>query len=247
MDASRFFHTLHQEPARAGISARNASELPRLMNAVTRTFSALECKAPDAFRPAHLSVALVDAVFTLPPANGYPLEAVAERYCRSFGLARLNPDHWNLPPVDAQEPLGDFIERYERLGARTMEDKVFATRCRVPGTGLSRVRCVAGAAAMLQRIGVDVLQDVHTHPPWAIRGALSAVPGDAEGLARRFLTFTGGDDFVLADGPVHEFVAGAVGRSTVSQAEAAALVRSCAYELLLSPRYLDARICGDIA
>ena len=112
--------------------------------------------------------------------------------------------------------------------------------------GLSRARCVAAAAAALSRIDVHVLQDVHDRSPWAIREALATLPGDAAALSRRLLMYTGNDNFVLADRPVREFVARATSRRSVSRDHAASLVRKCAHELLLSPRYIDARIRGEV-
>lgn len=55
------------------------------------------------------------------------------------------------------------------------------------------------------------------------------------------MMYTGTDDFVLGDSYVRRFVANAIGRRRVSAARAA-LVRSAAYELVVSPRLLDREI-----
>ena len=232
--------------AGAGRGTRPLDGTDRLIAAVSQSFSPYACTLPDAFFPAHLSVALIDAVFALAPACGPAPTDFAGRYCRRFGLVRVRVDRWNVPSADAQETLEELIGRYERLGSRAMEDTVFRTRGRVPGTDLSRARWVVEAAAALRRIGIDVLQDVHERPPRAIRDALRALPGDAAALSRRLLMYTGDDDFVLADRPVRVFVARATGRRSVTRADAAALVRRCAHELLVSPRYIDARIRGEV-
>ena len=92
-----------------------------------------------------------------------------------------------------------------------------------------------------------MLQDVHKRPPRAIHKALGALPGDAAAVLRRLLMYTGDDGFVLADAVVRGFVARATGRrSSVTSEDAAALVRRCAHELLLSPRYVDSRIRGEV-
>ena len=54
--------------------------------------------------------------------------------------------------------------------------------------------------------------------------------------------YTGGDDFVLGDAHIRRFVANAVGRTTISPHAAEQLVRNAAYELILSPRFLDCEI-----
>ena len=56
------------------------------------------------------------------------------------------------------------------------------------------------------------------------------------------LMYTGGEDFVLGDAHVRRFVASAIGRRTVCAAQAEDLVRQSAYELILSPRFLDREI-----
>ena len=57
-----------------------------------------------------------------------------------------------------------------------------------------------------------------------------------------FLMYAGNNDFVRGDDCVRAFVAGALGREEVSAAKAEDLVRRSAYELVLSPRYLDDQI-----
>ena len=61
---------------------------------------------------------------------------------------------------------------------------------------------------------------------------------------------SGGDGFVLPDGAVRGFVAGARGRATVPAARAAFLLRRAAWELIVSPRALDHRVreyAGSVA
>ena len=123
-----------------------------------------------------------------------------------------------------------------------MTNEVFQTRRRFPGTKIKRTENVLSAARVLRRIGVDVLQDVPIRRPAVLDSALQSLPGGGECTVRRLLMYTGGDDFVLGDSHVRRFVANAIGRRTVSAARAAALVRSAAYELVVSPRYLDREI-----
>ena len=140
----------------------DAARFRRLLEAVSRAFLPCAPALPDAFFPAHLPVALINAVFALPPASGSsPPERFAARHYRRFSLERVRADRWNAPAADEQETLSDFLGRDERLGGRAMEDAVFAPRCRGPGTGVSRVRWAAVVAGAFRHIGVDGLQDVH--------------------------------------------------------------------------------------
>ena len=57
-----------------------------------------------------------------------------------------------------------------------------------------------------------------------------------------FLMYTGGDNFVWPDSTVGNFVARSLGLNSMAASRAASLLRQCAHELLLSPRYLDFRV-----
>ena len=98
------------------------------------------------------------------------------------------------------------------------------------------------AARELRRVGIEVLQDVQARPYEQIEHTLGECPGLGEAATRMFLMYAGNDDFVRGDDYVRRFVAYALGRTKVSAARAEGLVRCCAYELALSPRYLDDQI-----
>ena len=54
--------------------------------------------------------------------------------------------------------------------------------------------------------------------------------------------YAGDDDFVRGDIHVRTFVAHAIGQRAVSADQAVRIVRQSAYEMILSPRYLDYQI-----
>ena len=70
---------------------------------------------PDAFFPAHPSVALVDAVYGARPVDGEGPESAAGRYCRRYRIARTRADRWELPSAGAQETLGALVGRYAMI------------------------------------------------------------------------------------------------------------------------------------
>ena len=223
----------------------NGSDLDRLTEAVVLLLGTERPRLPDPFFPAHLPVALVDAVFAVPPTcEGHLPQVFAERYCRRFDLERTRADPFQLPPPVAQQTLGDLIVHQEALGVDAMEE-ILGTRVRFPETALTRPAYVLEVARVLRRIGVEVLQDLPARTPRTVCKALHALPGAGKPLARRILTYTGDDDFVLGDGRVRAFVARATNRRSVSPARAEALVRSCAHERLLSARYVYWRIWSE--
>ena len=220
----------------------NASDLDRLTDAVVPLLPDDWPRLPDPFFPAHLPIALVDAVFAIPPAcDARPPQVFTERYCRRFGLERTRADPLEPPPPDAQGTLSDLIAHYEALGMDAMEE-ILGSRAPFPGTALTRAAYILRVARVLRRIGIEVLQDLAARAPRTVHEALHALPGAGAALAHRIMMYAGDDDFVLGDGRVRAFVARATNRRSVSPARAEVLVRCCAHERALSPRYLCWRI-----
>ena len=220
--------------------SRNLSlEVRQVVGAVCRSIPLDRAKLTDEFFPAHLSVALIDAVFRSRLRHGERPAPIAERYCRHFGIARRRADRWELPPIDDQETLGDTLRRYDELGVDGMAKEVFQSHHRFPGTKLTRAENVLRAAEVLRDIGIDVLQDVPARRPAEIGDALRPLPGIGECTVRMLLMYAGEEDFVLGDAHVRRFVTSAIGQRAVSATQAEELVRGAAYELILSPRFLD--------
>ena len=220
----------------------NPSEIERVVDAVVLAISLETIELPEEFFPAQLSAALIDAVFRTDNLDRRQSAPAAEHYCRRFGLSRTRDDRWNPPPAIAQETLGELVRRCDELGPDAMTNDVFEARGHFPGHQVSPGTIVAHAAGALRDIGVEVLQDIAARPPGDIDDALRRVPGVDGHTIRRLLMYTGGDDFVLGDVHVRRFVERALGRSNVSAGSAERLVRGAAYELILSPRFLDREI-----
>ena len=219
-----------------------ASELQLVMDAVFRSISLQELDLADEFFPAHLPVALIDAIFGNRYRNRELSMAASTRYCRYFGVARTRENRWESPPANEQETLGDLLRHYDDLGLDTMTNEVFGIQCDVPEWKVTRAATLLDAAKVLRSIGIDVVQDIPVRRPDDLGKALRAVPGIGEQTVRRLLMYTGCDDFVCGDVHVRRFVASAIFRRSVSPEHAVALVRGAAYELLVSPRFLDHRI-----
>lgn len=197
----------------------------------------------DEFFPAHLSVALIDAVFN-PQLNYNRVVPIVERYCRRFGLRRTRTDRRNLPPVEGQETLRELIGHYEEYGLEYMREEVFDARYCSPGTNITKAENVYLAAAELQKIGIYTLQDAREaslERPGEIKSALIKLRGIAGRTINMFLMYSGNDDFVKGDVHVCRFVEKTLGRK-VSASEAEKFVKDAARELKISPRILDYKI-----
>ena len=217
----------------------DSPDVVRLIAAVVRSIPLRTIRLPDAFFPAHLPAAIIDAVFHCRSLREKHLVSYSERFCRHFHIARTRVDSWNFPPPEAQETLESLLRRYARLGATGMANTVLQDLQPFPGTRIMRASYVQRVARELRRIGVDVLQDLTVRQRRNVLGAIRRLPGDSTVLSRLFLMYTGGDNFVWPDARVRCFVAQSVGRQSIEASRAAALVRQCAHELLLSPRFLD--------
>ena len=217
-------------------------KIDRILGAIGAAIPLDDIELPEEFFPAHLSVALVDAVFRFRPGREEQPAPPAERYCRHFGVARRRADEWELPAADEQETLADLMAHYEEIGVERMGDEVFRSRFRFPGTEIGRAEQVLNVAAALRALGVDILQDLRARRPGEISDVLGRLPGVDVEFVRTLLSYTGDDDFVWGDEPVRSFVAGALGGNTIPATHAVNLVRESAYELVVSPRYLDYHI-----
>ena len=222
--------------------SRAAVEVNQVIEAVRRSFPLRDLALPDEFFPAHLSVALIDAVFGSWGMHNDGTVPASERYCRWAGIARTRADRWDKPPPEVQESLTDMIGRFDELGMHRMIGEVFRTKQLLPDAKIARVEFVLRAARKLRHVGIEVLQDVQVRPFEQIERTLGDCAGFGEAAIRMFLMYAGNDDFVRGDDYVRQFVADALGRTEVSAAKAKRLVRRSAYELVLSPRYLDDQI-----
>lgn len=222
--------------------SRNELEVEPVMRMVRHSIPLDNLELPDEFFPAHLSVALIDAVFRFRGEHEDASVPAADRYCRQFQIARTRENRWEPPSQEEQETLTDLVRRYDEFGPDGMIGEVFRTGQPLPGTKHARAEHVLCAARGLRDVGIEVLQDVRKRSPDEIERVLSDAAGLCVSTIRMLLMYTGNDDFVRGDDHVRQFVADALGHEAVSAARAEELVRSCAHELILSPRYLDHRI-----
>ncbi len=135
-----------------------ADDVRRVARRVRCLIDLNETKLGDEFFPAHLSIALIDALFT---ANReYALVVpIVERYCQRFSLNRVRQDRTTLPPAGEQETLSDLVGHYETLGLDELQETVFRVRWPAhPSTKILRSENVRRAAIALRDIGVETLE-----------------------------------------------------------------------------------------
>ena len=195
------------------------------------------------FYPAHLSVALIDAVFT--PRSHYERHVVPviRRYCKHFGIERTRPGRGQnlLPPTHQQETLEDLAGHYHDYGFDRMREDVFKARYKSPGTEIFKSDNVYWAARELIKIGVNNLQDTASTHPDEIKKSLCSIKGVGERTAHMFLMYAGEENYVKGDVHICAFVAKALGREKrdVGAGQAERIVSKAAEHLYVTPRSLD--------
>ena len=222
-------------------------QVEQVVRAVRRRIGDIHLPLPEEFRPAHLSVALIDAVFN--PRLHYcsVVVPIVKRYCAHFGLTRTTvPGEWP-PALETQETLSDLIGHYDELGAKCLREEVFRSSHQSPGTHrpgppVYKADNVLICARALHGIGVNALQDVPKKIPKEIKRALCAARGIGPRTAHMLLMYAGNEEYVKGDVHVCHFVADALGVNEVSPSEAESIVACAARKLGIAPRALDARI-----
>ena len=219
-----------------------APEVRQVLVAISHAISLERMELPDEFYPSHLPVALISAVYRTRLGSGAPTTSSADRYCHHFGIASMRARSWKPLSADQQETLGDLVRRFDELGVDRMAKEVFQTNHGSTEATIRKAKNILRAAKVLRHIGIDVLQDIPVRRPDEIDDALQCLPEVSAGTIRRFLMYTGDDDFVRGDAGVRNFVSIALSRRAISGKHAEELVRRCAYELILAPRFLDFEI-----
>ena len=165
----------------------DVSDFGRLVQQVRCLIDLTNTELGDEFFPAHLSVALFDAVFT--PQLHYQRQVVPiiERYCGRFELRRTRQDRTRLPSVDDQETLTDLINHYDALGPSGLQESIVISRYCSPGTRILKSQNVKRAAVELRGIGIETLQDAHSTRPNDIKCALQPLPGIGDRTIHMFL------------------------------------------------------------
>ena len=219
-----------------------AREVQAVVDEVRRRIDLEIAELGDEFFPAHLSVALINAVLT-PQLQYYEqVIPVIERYCRSFGVRRVRRDQSRLPPVEEQETTNDLIQHYLVLGIDGMQRLVFRTQYRSPGTKVLKSENVGRVAVALRGIGIQTLQDAQSTNPDVTKSVLKVLPGIGDRTIRMFLMYSGADQFVKGDTHVCRFVANALASVRVAPEAAERLVTLAAHALGITPRLVDYEI-----
>ena len=203
------------------------------------------------FYPAHLSVALIDAIFSVRSHYKSQVVPVIKRYCKHYGLKRTRqtPRCDIIPPLCQQETLLDLIFHYQKYGNDRMREEVFDSRLKSPGTNIFKTNNVYIASKHLWNMGINDLQSATSTEPQTIKKAMLPIKGIGLATVHMFLMYVGREDYVKGDVHVCNFVADCLGvkGEKIRPREAERIVRAAAGVLGVTPRFLDYAIwkCGS--
>lgn len=216
-----------------GYRSCDAEREPRqLAEAVRLQRVNLSVELGDEFFPAHVTVALIDAVLTSQLDYETHVVPRVKGYCNRFGLQRVRADKNQFPPEKDQETLTNLIEHYGDADMTALLGKF-------KQNGKLKTEIVRCAALALRDAGIETLQGVVKSGPNSIKCALRPLFGIGDSIIHMFLMYTGREDFVKGDMHVCRFVESALCLSRIDPREAETLVKDAAAELGVAPRLLD--------
>jgi hypothetical protein len=206
----------------------------------------LDLGAPlgDEYRYAHVSLCVLDAVFSI-GVRYAAIAATVRRYARwaSLALSRVGSA---LPARAAQQPLGAFVAHVADLGPERFAGEVASNRQRTSTrSGILKAEAALRFAQALSAAGVTHFQDVAgaAHEP-DLDAALRAIPGQGSGISVAYFFMLAGDDqLVKPDRMILRFLAAALGRNVTIKEAQGLVAQACEILVLehphLTPRALD--------
>ncbi|PSR37871.1 MAG: hypothetical protein C7B44_01430 [Sulfobacillus thermosulfidooxidans] len=194
---------------------------------------------PPEYRYAHLSLALIDTIFSL-GAKYESTQKTVLRYAQSTGLTRFRTalDVW--PPISEQQPISALLAQYRERGLDAMCFDVLNNRQRTSthkSSSITKAEAVFRAARLLVDYDVNYFQDI---PKMTSNEDFArdfrAIPGQSSGTGLAYWwMLTGSEDRIKPDRMVMRFMANVVERQSLSPEEAQRLAEDAL--TLLQPQF----------
>ncbi|WP_037912798.1 hypothetical protein [Sulfobacillus thermosulfidooxidans] len=223
----------------------NFNDVDRLISYMESTLNLDHLTLPAEFRYAHLSLALIDAVFSIGIKYTVTQRVVAN-YARFRGLAPYRSDEDRWPDPSEQEPLSHFLELGNTHEPEQLASDIFQNHNRTSSThGILKAEAVMKAAQILTAHHVEYFQDLpKISQMTAIEETFCAIPGQKKRLSWvYFWMLAGTDQMIKPDRHVLRYLNSALNRQITGQ-EAQYLIQTAAEQLQsrypkASPRRLD--------
>lgn len=193
---------------------------------------------PSEYRYAHLSLTLIDAIFSL-GAQYESTRATVLRYAHATGLTpfRTSVDAWPSPAE--QQPVDALLTQYRERGLEVMRAEVLNNRQRTSthASAITKAEAVCQAAELLVAYQVHYFQDlpkIRDNPAFA--HDFRTIPGQTPGTGLAYWwMLTGSDRHIKPDRMVIRLMESALGRQGLSPQDAQCLAEDALS--LLKPRF----------
>ena len=194
----------------------------------------------------NLPLCIIDAVFSI-GVNYTSTENTVKRFCEHFGVTRLREKE--VATQSEQLSVSSFIRFHHGFTFQEMAEKVYQNKQRTSTrNGILKAEAAYLFASVVQRYGVEYLQDVHKIlGNEKFEAEIARIPGQSSGLSTRYFYMLAGDEnFIKPDRMIRRFIRAAIARD-LSIEECQELLLAAHTELvrdypLLTPRNLDHQI-----
>lgn len=210
-----------------------------------QNFRLSEAKLGDEYYYQHLSLCVIDAIFSI-NARYSSVQNVVERYCRFYNLQNYRNNYTCLPDRVDQESISTFLKKFNETSLETFTTKIFNNRCRTSSrSGILKSEAVFQFASVLQVHAIEYLQDVPniiSNVPF--EQSIISIPGQTSGLSLRyFLMLAGSDDLIKPDRMIVRFLQMVLNKS-ITPKEAQCIISEASFQLrdmypTITPRFLD--------
>lgn len=202
-------------------------EVARLVEALRPLVTEGALTLPNEYRYAHLSLALIDAIYSI-NAHYESVHRTVLRYANYAHLTpyRLSADRW--PDRAEQQALSAFVDFLDATGPEYAAEQIFQNRQRTSSrNGILKAAAVQEAEHLLATYGVSYFQDIPTvmDSP-AFVHAFRSIQGQGSGTSLTyFWMLTGSDGLAKPDRQILRALSRIVGRPVTLSEEATALLQ----------------------
>lgn len=214
----------------------NSESLSRALEPLIATRYPLQL--PSEYRYAHLSLALIDAIFSL-GARYESTRATVLRYARTVGLKPFRESVAKWPALADQQPLDDLVILYRQRDLSDILSLVYQNRQRTSthSSSISKAEAVFHAAQLLREYHVNYFQDIPKimgNPTFDTAFRQIRGQGPGTGLSY-FWMLTGSEEHIKADRMILRFIERASNIHGLTAQDAQNLVADAVE--LLRPRF----------
>lgn len=224
------------------------TEIQKIIECCQKNLDLTDAKLSDEYYYNSLPLCVIDAVFSI-GVNYSSTRNVVIKYCDYFNLKRIRKNKKIMLPIEEQESIINFCEKFNRLGLSFFVNNIFVNKQMTSvRSGILKAQAVYEFCQILKRFDVNYLQDVgKVILNKKFEEEIRKIKGQKSGISLRyFFMLSGSDDFIKPDRMILRFLENTLERN-VTLSEAQKLLEEVSHKLSknypsISPRLLDHQI-----